>query len=841
MLPFERQELIKTLSNLPTAQLEQVLFSLNVPGDIIPTSPAPKGERAAALLTWAENNGSGLHILRDVLSQILGEERPELPAVCPYKGLSYFDCNDHDHHYFYGRKMLTKTLLEKIEQDGFLAIVGASGSGKSSVLRAGLLQQLKDRGSHEIRILVPGEHPVQNLTLAFVDKKLERTARAKQLQNLEALIGRGADGLSGLIRTSDAERVVLVIDQFEEAFTLCQNKAERQAFVETLLGALDKAANRLWLILAMRADFVGKCFEDAYGGLAERVKTHLEPVLPMTQDELTQAITTPADQVGLSLEPGLVEALLKDVDPSSGSLPLLQYTLTELWQRQESNQLKVSTYMRLGGVTGTLKQRADAVYDALTPTQQHTAKHIFLSLTQLGEGSEDTRRRVTQDSLISAQHPEPQVIAVVKRLADANLVVTDERSLEGEERMATVDVAHEALIRNWPKLRQWLDENRDLLRQQRRIEQAAEEWNQQPEKQRKRYLLEGRQLVDTQRFKKQHCPELPMSERAETHLARSLTHRRNNRLKLTIAGLIIPFALASYAGVQVTTYFRLRPHWDVVYAYDPENNKIGRLPLTRALQEINDAQRPLREISLPDADLSFADLFSADLSSANLNNANLQDSDFISANLQFANLNNANLRFANLREANLSYADLSYTNLHNAFLISSNLRNASLSFANLSDADLSFAHLGHSSLSNANLQNANLRNANLYDADLKNADLRKVNLHNANLRSIYLQHADLSFANLHNTDLGSASFFNTIFLSTDLRETQNLDQSDFVNDYSPPLICNSPLPASIAEAVSQDRDCNVLPSILWKRYPEEFETQKAAEAYVEEQRQKEWK
>jgi hypothetical protein len=283
MLPFERHELIKTLSNLPTAQLEQVLFSLQVPGDIIPTSPAPKGERVAALLAWAENNGPGLYILRDVLSQILGVERPDLPAICPYKGLSYFDCNDEDYRYFYGRKALTQKLQRRVDEEKFLAIVGASGSGKSSVLRAGLLQTLKNQGDCEIRILVPGEHPLQNLARTFVDEQSDRLKRSEDLAITETRIQEGAAGLRRLVQTSESARVILVVDQFEEVFTLCQDTAERKAFFETLLRALEiTEATQFCLVIAMRSDFVGKCFEQHYSGLADQVQNHLEAVLPMS-------------------------------------------------------------------------------------------------------------------------------------------------------------------------------------------------------------------------------------------------------------------------------------------------------------------------------------------------------------------------------------------------------------------------------------------------------------------------------------------------------------------------------------------------------------------------------
>ncbi|MDB9527837.1 pentapeptide repeat-containing protein, partial [Oscillatoria sp. CS-180] len=662
MPPIDRQELAQTLSRLPESYFDQIVFTLDVPSEILPTSKAAMGDRAMALLNWAEKSGPGLKTLQDVLNQVQGKEIATLPAICPYKGLSYFDCNDRDHHYFYGRQTLTQILLEKVEQGNFLAIVGASGSGKSSVLRAGVLQDIKNHSDTEIHILVPGEHPLQNLSLAFVDKNLSRIEQAELLQKIKNLIQKG-DGLSSLIEIARTDRVLLVIDQFEEAFTLCQDKTERQTFFATLLGALAAVPKRLGVILAMRSDFVGKCFEDDYSGLATLVKNNLEPVLPMSQDELTQAIKEPARQTGCSLEPGLVAALLKDVDPASGSLPLLQYTLTELWENQQDNQLKLSTYMQLGGVTGALQQTADKVYNALTREQQLTAKHIFLSLTQLGEGSEDTRRRITQASLISAQHPGPQVIQVIKQLADANLVVSNDLTIDPtinnkqgivasqNGRTATLDVAHEALIRTWPKLRQWLDENRDLLRQQRKIEQAAAEWSQQPKEQQPRYLLEGRQLSDARRFQKQHGEALPLSEEARKYLSKSLVRRRRGRIKLTVAGLVIPLMAASYAGVQAATYFRLRPHWDLIYAYDPANNPISNVPLTRALGEINDANRSLRRISLPSASLSNASLSNASLSNANLSNADLRNANLRNADLRYTDLRNADLRYTDLRNA----------------------------------------------------------------------------------------------------------------------------------------------------------------------------------------------
>ncbi|MDA0265766.1 MAG: pentapeptide repeat-containing protein [Cyanobacteria bacterium] len=583
------------------------------------------------------------------------------------------------------------------------------------------------------------------------------------------MIHSGAAGLAALIQTSDAAQVVLVVDQFEEAFTLCQDPVERQQFFATLLGAL--AETPLRLIVAMRADFVGKCFEQEYSGLADKVQRHLEAVLPMTPAELTQAITAPAKQAGLSLEPGLVETLLKDVASAPGSLPLLQYTLTELWQHRQENQLKLSTYAQLGGVTGTLKQRADQVYEALTPEQQQTAKHIFLNLTQLGEGAEDTRRRINQASLVSANHSAEQVAIVAKQLADANLVVTDERVELDGQRSGTVDVAHEALIRNWPKLRHWLDENRDLLRQQRKIELAAQEWQQQGKQKQKGYLLQGRQLADANRFRKDHSKLFPLSPNAETYLNQSLATQRNTRLKFTALGLIVPLGLASYAGFQIATYFRLRPHWDLIYSYDPATNEIGNAAMIRSLREINGAEQSLRNITLVGADLRSADLRSADLSSADLRSANLSSADLSSADLSSANLSSANLSSANLGSANLSTADLRF----------------------------------------ADLRSADLRSADLRSADLRSADLNSANLSRANLRSADLSSADLSSADLRSADLRSA-----LLGAADLREATNLVVEQLTGE-SPPYLCKVALPAYITD-IDPDLDCDQFPQLLMERY-----------------------
>jgi hypothetical protein len=602
----------------------------------------------------------------------LTEKREENKVtICPYKGLAYFDCNEEDPKYFYGREKLTDQLLDHVRQNNFLAIVGASGSGKSSVLRAGLIYQLQQgrklSGSDQWQVYIvrPGEHPLQSLALAFVDANLSPVERAKQLGDAEDLIKQGATGLRRLVQASTS-RVVLVIDQFEEVFTLCkgtqQHEEERRQFFTCLLGALSQTATNaeqyqaasLQIIIAMRADFFGKCLEQDYSGLAQQIQANLVTVTPMTPEELKQAIVAPAKKVELEIEPELVTEMLADVANAPGILPLLQYTLTELWKQRSDNSLRVKTYAQLGGVMGSLKKRATEVYESFSEVQKAAVRHIFLSLTQLGEGTEDTRRRVLKLDLVNERYPEALIDEVVQRLANEKLIVTSEMVEKGEAsgRVAVVDVAHEALIRHWDILRKWIEADRDNLRQKRKIEAAAEEWRERGKS--KDYLLQGKLLADAKTFQKEQAGQLPLSDFAKDFIQRSLKHKRNNRLQLIGFGLIVPLGLAVFVGVAAVKEIRIRQLWQTVDAAKEQKLSPAR---NQALQELVKAGISLAGINLSGANLNRADLHSADLSSADLSSVNLTIANLHSADLSGAKLSDANLSNANLSNANLSGAD----------------------------------------------------------------------------------------------------------------------------------------------------------------------------------------
>ena len=266
------------------------------------------------------NFGGAINLTRTWETSSKNTSQKEIEAeICPYKGLAYFDNNKQDAQFFYGRETLTDQLIDHIRQHNFLGILGASGSGKSSVLRAGLLYQLnlgrKLAGSQnwQVQVLIPGENPLQNLALSWLNPHLSDIERASQLDQLETIIKQGAEGIRKLVESSTKERIILVIDQFEEIFTLCQDTQVREAFLEAVLGALN-LTDKLSVIVAMRIDFFGKCFEREYSGLGKLIQNHLIAIPPMKKEELKEIICKPSQKVDLAIESALVSQILQDLD-----------------------------------------------------------------------------------------------------------------------------------------------------------------------------------------------------------------------------------------------------------------------------------------------------------------------------------------------------------------------------------------------------------------------------------------------------------------------------------------------------------------------------------------------
>ena len=396
-----------------------------------------------------------------------GEEVPPADVPCPYKGLAAFEPEDAE--YFFGREELVAELTARLAGTRFLAVVGPSGSGKSSVVRAGLLPAIwRDGlpGSKEWQtvVLTPGHHPLNELAVRI--SLLNGFTPVALLRDLEV----DHRALDLAVRRVLAEqphhvRLLLVVDQFEEVFALCRDEGERRQFIDALLYAVEAEDSRTVLVPTIRADFYGHCAD--YPDLASRLQDNVL-VGALREDELRQVIERPAGSVGLILEPRLVETIIADVADQPGALPLLSHALLETWERRQGRTLTLAGYGESGGVAGAIAQTADTVLQQLTPEQQAIARNVFLRLTELGEeGTQDTRRRVAPMELIPRPEDTPTVEGVLKTLADARLITT------GED---TVEVAHEALIREWPALRGWLEEDREGLRIHRHLTEAAQEW-----------------------------------------------------------------------------------------------------------------------------------------------------------------------------------------------------------------------------------------------------------------------------------------------------------------------------------------------------------------------------
>jgi WD40 repeat protein/DNA-binding SARP family transcriptional activator len=411
-------------------------------------------------------------------------DEPPAPGDPPFKGLQYFDEGDAD--LFFGRELLTARLIGRLRESDFLAVVvGASGSGKSSAVRAGLIPALKTgapladgllppAGSTAWRyeVMTPTAHPLEALAIALTRQTESVMAAATLMDDLM----RDARSLRLFIRRSlaadlDAGHLLLIVDQFEELFTLCHDEFEREAFIDNLLTALTLASSRnqgegsLSLILTIRADFYAHLAQ--YPELREAVAQQQEYIGPLTVEELRRAIEEPARRGGWKFEPGLVDLMLRDVGDEPGALPLLSHALLETWLRRNGRMLTLKGYADTGGVRGAIAYTAETVYQQLSPEQQIMARQIFLRLTELGEGTEDTRRRATIHELISQAGQVAELHAVLNVLANSRLITLGAEFAE---------VAHEAVIREWPRLHDWLNDDREGLQLHRHVTDAAHEW-----------------------------------------------------------------------------------------------------------------------------------------------------------------------------------------------------------------------------------------------------------------------------------------------------------------------------------------------------------------------------
>jgi hypothetical protein len=431
------------------------------------TEPDPAG-RYADVTAFAQ----------ELLQELVGGGQPaELAQVGevenPYKGLRPFEQTDADQ--FFGRDRLVDRLVARLGEQGprgrFIAVVGPSGSGKSSVVKAGLLPALRKGAlpaSDEWFVvdMTPAPRPFEELEGA-----LSRVAIDPPGTLLEQLAGKPS-GLRRVVRQvlPEGSQLVLVVDQFEELFT--QVDADQALrFVDALVEAVRNPHANIRVVATLRADFYDRPLR--HRGLGELLREGTEVITPMSPEELEQAITGPAATVGVMFEPALVAELVTDVVDRPGALPLLQYTLTELFEGRSSATILLNDYHSVGGVSGALVSRADGLLAGLSPAAADAARQVFLRLVTLGEGAEDTRRRVLIAELRQLLVAPQDLDQILDTFGRHRLLSFDRDPIT---RGPTVEISHEALLTQWKRLRNWVDEARHDVRNQRRLAQALSEW-----------------------------------------------------------------------------------------------------------------------------------------------------------------------------------------------------------------------------------------------------------------------------------------------------------------------------------------------------------------------------
>ncbi|KJK38531.1 hypothetical protein UK23_41110 [Lentzea aerocolonigenes] len=421
----------------------------------------------------------------------------------PYQGLLSYGVQDGAR--FFGRDAMVACLVRLLERQRFLAVFGASGSGKSSLLRAGLIPALSTAKDTSVVLMTPGRDP-------------------------EVTTANTAPG--------DRE-VVIVVDQFEEVFTHCQDPARRRAFVDRIAALVSGPEPRGTVVLGIRADFYARCVDlPVLAGLLAGANV---PVPALTEDELRDVVTKPAAQAGLTVERALMTKILAEASGQPGVLPLLSHALLETWRQRRGDVLSVTGYEAAGGLAGAIAGTAESLYESFDAGQRDTVRQAFVRLVAFGEGVEDTRRRIPR-----AELDLPCIDAVLGRLAAARLVVL------GED---TVEIAHEALIRAWPRLRQWLTTDRDDLRTHRQLSEAAQSWTSLDRD--SGALYRGARLAVAREWAARSAGSTTMTavERAfldaSIDLAdseRAAAARRNRQLRYLVAALSVLLVTAVSAG-----------------------------------------------------------------------------------------------------------------------------------------------------------------------------------------------------------------------------------------------------------------------------------------------------
>ncbi len=466
----------------------------------------------------------------------------------PYKGLRAFQ--ESDAADFFGRDEVVETVIRQLTSRRLVAVIGPSGSGKSSLVKAGVLPRLRSSdfgGPLLISEMYPGRYPFEELEEALLGVGVGR----------ESIIGDLLGDERGLMRVlkqilpSDDAELLLVVDQFEELFSMITDEDMRRLFLDSLVAATADPRSRLRVLVTMRADFFDRPLE--YPAFGASFNEGLVPVTTPTDEQLASAIVEPVRSSGVDYEPGLISHIVHEVSGQPGGLPLLQYALTALFEDRDSSTLTLAAYQRSGGVLGALGRRAEQLYVALRPTAQHAARHAFLRMVSVDESVDDLRRRVRRSELSSLDVDERALNEAIHTYGDRRLLTFD---LDPVTRGPTIEVAHEALLRAWPRLERWIDEQREDLVMRNRLDTALTEWRDAGEE--PSYLPGGGRLAQFNEWASDS--QLPLSVAEHEFLGaaierETLTRRRARRRRHGILAVLASVAVvlaiaAAFALVQ---------------------------------------------------------------------------------------------------------------------------------------------------------------------------------------------------------------------------------------------------------------------------------------------------
>lgn len=663
--------------------------------------------------------------------------------------------------FFFGRETFVESLVRVVNQQPLVAVIGSSGSGKSSVVLAGLIPKLRSEGSWLIESFRPNKQPFYELSAALISQlepelgRTDKTIKAKELAESIRQHGFTAD-VSAILKDKPGSRLLLVVDQFEELYSGCADK-EQQQFVDALLAVVNSAFSTVTLVLTLRADFYSYVVN--YPPFGEALNKYPAQNLSlMKAEEMLSAIELPAEKMGVKLEEGLTQRILDDVKQEPGNLPLLEFALTQLWEKQNRGILTHQAYSEIGGVAKALSNHAEAVYDKLSEEEQKQGQRIFLQLICPGEGTKATRRLATR--------AEVENWDLVAFLADARLVVTGRNEATGEE---TVEVVHEALIREWGSLRGWMESDRTFRTWQEQLRAAKRQWEATGKDD--GALLRGVLLAEAEDWRQKRLEELSKEERVFIQLSLALRDMEKKERESQQQRVTIARTLAICLGIVGVSLLTLLNRTHIIKAWI-------------IVQKKHLAEWDLANYYLPGIDLS-----AANLSKANLQKANLEEADLSKANLHRADLRKAYMRKANLSQSDLSQANLSgetimeEANLSKANLQKANLRETFMKKVNFSQADLSQANLSGGTKGTV-LEKSNFSGANLQETVLENTYLVEANMSSANMSSANLRSAKLEKANLQDANISGANFEGTYGLQPDqVKRAKNWEKAIYDEDF----------------------------------------------------------